>query len=389
MTKLPRASIPGLDVIRFSAAALVMLYHLGVSDGAAPSGLASLVLRGRAAFPEIFGVAWAGFVGVEIFFVISGFVITFSAAEVTALNFARSRIIRLYPAVWVCATATLLVVLPFHVQKQSFLLRGYLHSIVLFPFGPWVDSVYWTLGIEMGFYAFIFCLILLNIFRHIGLLCYCLGGVSAAYWLLGTIADPSFLSAYLWYRPIELSLVNYGVYFALGMLAYSVMKSGFSITRVGFGVAFVLSAMVEIHYKAVDTTRSFHSAESDFVPFALFLLALGGVAFSLYWRTTDATSRRLRIVGLATYPLYLIHDNVGTGLLGIGLAVGLNRFGALVSAVTLCVGISFYIAIYLEPPIRRFTGKGFDWTLAALASHHNLGKFYHARRIWRNYRHDL
>jgi peptidoglycan/LPS O-acetylase OafA/YrhL len=48
--------VAGLDIIRFVAAAPVMLYHLGT---------------GKADFPELFGVSWSGFVGVEIFFVIS------------------------------------------------------------------------------------------------------------------------------------------------------------------------------------------------------------------------------------------------------------------------------------------------------------------------------
>jgi peptidoglycan/LPS O-acetylase OafA/YrhL len=49
--KTSRKRVAGLDIIRFVAAALVMFYHLGT---------------GKADFPELFGVSWSGFVGVEI-----------------------------------------------------------------------------------------------------------------------------------------------------------------------------------------------------------------------------------------------------------------------------------------------------------------------------------
>jgi exopolysaccharide production protein ExoZ len=50
---------------------------------------------------------WFGWVGVEVFFVISGFVITNSARGASPIEFLKGRVLRLYPAAWICATLSL------------------------------------------------------------------------------------------------------------------------------------------------------------------------------------------------------------------------------------------------------------------------------------------
>ena len=57
-------------------------------------------------FPAAAVFTWFGWVGVEVFFVISGFVIANSASKTSPIEFLISRALRLYPAVWVCSTAT-------------------------------------------------------------------------------------------------------------------------------------------------------------------------------------------------------------------------------------------------------------------------------------------
>lgn len=95
--------LPGLDIIRFAAAAMVMVFHLGywswVSAGT-PAG----IIAGRVAYPEL-SVLSCGWVGVEIVFVLSGFVIAYSPENASTISFVQGRSLRLAPAAWLCATS--------------------------------------------------------------------------------------------------------------------------------------------------------------------------------------------------------------------------------------------------------------------------------------------
>lgn len=361
-------AVPGLDAVRFFAAMLVMFYHLTVYTWAAKSAhsskvLAARIVSGDVAFPELFHITWCGFIGVQIFFVISGFIIAYSAAGAGALIFLRGRIVRLFPAAWICATGTIVLLWALHIDVREALWARYVDTITLSPFGPWVDGVYWTLGIEIVFYALMLGLIAANGFRQLIVLCYVIGGASAAYWLIGALAFPSFQLVHLWDRYLQLSLLEHGVYFALGMLVYCVTLGGRSGGHAAFAALLLPAAAVEIHTKALDNNLTFQSAEPDVVPIAIFLLALVAILASLRWRPNEATARRLRMAGLATYPLYLIHDVFGAAVLKFGVDLGLNRFAALGVAVTLCVGASWFVAAALEPMVRRRLGSAFDRVL--------------------------
>src|SRR3954451_8425712 len=114
-------------------------------------------------YPSAVPYTWFGWVGVEIFFVISGFVIANSASTSSPRQFLLGRALRLYPAVWVCATATLIVLLLFGSGPASEFILPYIHAMLLVPEGVTkqsLDVVYWTLAAEMTFYVVVFCAML-------------------------------------------------------------------------------------------------------------------------------------------------------------------------------------------------------------------------------------
>jgi peptidoglycan/LPS O-acetylase OafA/YrhL len=91
---------------------------------------------------------------------------------------------------------------------------------------------------------------------------------------------------------------------------------------------------------------------------AIFFSAIGAVVLSLGWRTRLAPL--LRTIGLATYPLYLIHDTFGTLILRYVLDLGAGRYEALSVAIAACVGASLAIAPVLEPPLQTVVKRVFD-----------------------------
>ena len=88
--------IAGIDLLRFGAALAVAFYHLTVAI-VAPTD-SGVMLAGRATYPEAYRFAWPGFIGVEIFFVISGVVIAYSALNQTPWRFLSNRALRLFPS---------------------------------------------------------------------------------------------------------------------------------------------------------------------------------------------------------------------------------------------------------------------------------------------------
>ena len=153
-----KAYFAGLDLVRCAAAFLVLFYHFTYASWM-PGGTAQAASLGVAEFKEVSWFSSAGWVGVQIFFVISGFVIAQSAEEKTARQFGIGRIRRLFPSILICASVTALVAFAFDVWSADSLARRYFATLVLWPVGPWIDGVYWTLTIEAMFYAAIFLLV--------------------------------------------------------------------------------------------------------------------------------------------------------------------------------------------------------------------------------------
>ena len=149
-----------LDYSRFFAAIIVVLYHY-TFNGIANGKIASLEH-----IDSLIEFTKYGYVGVELFFMISGFVIFNSAKNRTPSQFAISRALRLYPSYWFAVFFTsifalywggdLMSVYPIQIIANFTLLQNYLNI-------GHVDGVYWTLVYEIAFYALVFFLLILGL----------------------------------------------------------------------------------------------------------------------------------------------------------------------------------------------------------------------------------
>ncbi len=135
-----------LDVLRGLAAVAVLLFHYltrydqkYIPRGDVPFGFAD------------------GAYGVHLFFVISGFVIFMTLSRCkTASEFLVSRLSRLYPAYWAAALLTCAVGTWWPLPGQHYTVMQLLTNLTMLQgFGrvaP-IDGVYWTLNVELCFYA--------------------------------------------------------------------------------------------------------------------------------------------------------------------------------------------------------------------------------------------
>src|SRR5262249_37418708 len=134
------------------AAAYVVVFHFSAGDRGswhAPS---------RTLFAPLFSVASYGWLGVELFFMISGFVICLSSWGKTFGQFAASRFIRLYPAYWFGILLTPVVVLIDQSRAHALAWPHVLENLTMtqaWAGVPAVDPSYWTLAIELNFYLLV------------------------------------------------------------------------------------------------------------------------------------------------------------------------------------------------------------------------------------------
>ncbi len=363
---------PLLDLLRFGAALGVAIFHLMFwswawsATGTAP-GFEHYVAADLQ-FPSAAPFTWFGWVGVEIFFVISGFVIANSASNASAKEFLIGRALRLYPAVWVCSTLTFIVLLLFAGGSASHFVGPYLKAMLLIPKGlngQWLDCIYWTLAAEMAFYALVFCALLTRTItlRH---LAFALTIYSAAFngfavlVLSGVIHSEILYFVVLMFRvPCAAWLLNHGCFFALGIFLFTSANRKLTANEWLAVAVTVLSGFAEIYYFAsyLLTDVPVISSQSPWVPVAVWFAAVLLIAVAAHRaRCSTAAAPEapacLRTLGLITYPLYLIHNVVGSAIIRVLVDAGLDQSLAVATGLGLVVLICWLICARIEPAIR-------------------------------------
>ncbi|NJS14247.1 MAG: acyltransferase [Sphingopyxis sp.] len=355
-----RTPIVGLDLARFLAAFLVMLFHLAYLSWAIPDSSAGAIAGGGFAFPALTDISWFGWVGVEIFFVLSGFVISYSAGT-NAFAFFRSRVLRLLPGAWASATITVLILLVIGRDYAMNLGAVYLRTIAFVPIAPWLDGVYWTLAIEIAFYALVLALLIIGRIDRLETLLITIGTTSAAFWFSLTVLDLPLAARGSWgWRFAEIALLTDGVLFAIGGLLWLNLCRQPTARRWWLIAAFTTVGLAKIALHAAIEPAVLAAPWRIVVPMLLWLGALVLIVVAV--RANGWLSRRLnpalvRTLGLATYPLYLLHTTVGAAVL-LGLSgTGIAPLTALALAIATAVAAALATARYLEPPIRHLLDR--------------------------------
>ena len=144
-----------LDGLRGIAAFAVVVYHYTSSHGSL--------------FPEdpaaLFSFGWGEY-GVQLFFLVSGFVILMTAWRARRpSDFVISRVSRLYPPYWLSLVFVVAVMAVFPIRgfpTDWDIVLVNLTMIQRWLMVPNVVDVYWTLGVEMQFYVVILLLLLVT-----------------------------------------------------------------------------------------------------------------------------------------------------------------------------------------------------------------------------------
>lgn len=157
-TTKPEQRYLELDALRGIAAVMVVLFHYTLH---------------RDGYDDILKL---GTTGVDLFFIISGFVIFMSLHKIeSGRQFMANRFARLYPTYWTAVTFTFILMTVVNAVYHPHLLTWqhvwrYIANLTMFQFYlgvPDLDSIYWTLLLEMLFYLFMLLLFKLKLLKHI------------------------------------------------------------------------------------------------------------------------------------------------------------------------------------------------------------------------------
>lgn len=200
----PHGRVAELDALRGLAALAVGLFHL--------TYFVPFLVPG-AARPAI-GIWW-GCYGVQLFFAISGFVILGTLERTRDIRrFARARALRLLPEYWLAMTITggiAALFAPPSLKVDALTWIFNLPLMQLWTGTRMVDGVYWSITVEIGFYAGMAIAWRLGWTRRIEALVL---GWLLVKWLLWAVSAPAWLQLLL--------LTEQAAYFALGLIAYRV-----------------------------------------------------------------------------------------------------------------------------------------------------------------------
>jgi exopolysaccharide production protein ExoZ len=356
-----KAYYQGLDAVRFFAACSVLAFHMGFFSWAG-HGTTADMFGGVARFDGLAPYCWFGTVGVQIFFVISGFVISASAANSTAREFAWGRFLRLYPGAWVCATVTLLfgTLVAAHISGGA-----YIRSLTLWLWGPWVDGSYWTLPIELCFYALIWAMLATAGFERVPWVAGALTIASLAYngaALFGYSISPMAPLIGVVQRNHPFVLFDHGCFFALGIWMWLLVERKVAWPFVVFLIAAIIGCVAQMANYFFGMIDEVPIIRNYWTGSLIAPISVWGVAVAVIFVSARSARRGggsgkehglLRAIGLMTYPLYLLHDAIGSGMMRLLILRGVAPLLSLLLAASLIVAASFVVCMYAEPSLRR------------------------------------
>lgn len=313
-----------LDSLRGIAALAVMTLHL--TD-----------------YPESGFVFRWGAYGVELFFVISGFVILLTAERRdTVYAFFVSRVARLFPAYWFCAFVSYALVYHHHgladeldrmLVDPATALMNLTMTQNFFGLRN-IDPSYWTLAYELSFYVYIGIALATGQLRNIEK--WCLVWLAVDLIFLGVV-HPNATGR-------KLLIVPYGNLFVAGMMLYRIWNGAARPIT-----AITLAAAILVSLCNVGVKIEFPSPKYALVQW----IAIGLVACAVFLRPRVLSTPPLRWLGRISYSLYLIHLTLGTIAEWWLLRAGVPAVPSMGIAALLMIAVASFIHHAVERPGER------------------------------------
>jgi len=340
--KAPEPRLRSLDGLRLLAALMVAAYHYGGRDGEVARAWGS---SPRDQFPTLHSYFAYGCLGVQVFFVISGFVICMSGWGRPVKSFFASRAARLLPAYWaaiVLVTAVFaLPVVAYEAVSPSDALVNL--TMLQQPLGvDRVLGVCWTLWAEVRFYALFALFVVLPGANRRRVLLFCAGWMVAAAIARGA------------HEPLLDIVVmpEYAPFFVGGVGLYLVHRDRrdvYAWSAVAVGWLIGQHEAVAALWRPASAEAFAHRTVFGIV--LVVTLGFAAVAAIALGRLSWVNWSWLTTAGALTYPFYLVHEHLGWPVIRMLHGVlGLPARLTLTFTVLSLLGLAWLIHRFVERP---------------------------------------
>ena len=302
-------------------------------------------------------VIWSfniGCIGVDLFFMISGFVILMTINDKNWKEFLFNRFSRLYPAYWVCVTISTIFILlanHFKVIDTPIFLSMYLANLTMIqPYINYetIDGAHWTLIVELLFYVFILLFLIFNRKNWIVIF----GGFILTIVFFNRFFIDEILSVKKLFDITDsLPLLIYFPMFYSGMLFYKMKFDKITVAR---WILLFLSITTQLFiFDRLYSNRGYLSfAEYTICIFAIHLV------FTLYlFGKLNFTVNKITLwLGSISYTLYLLHKSIGANIIIPYLTthLGLNFWLAVFATLIIVIFLAYLVVILIEKPSIKF-----------------------------------
>jgi peptidoglycan/LPS O-acetylase OafA/YrhL len=278
-----------------------------------------------------------GYLGVQLFFIISGFVIFMTVERCNNIfDFAFRRATRLYPAYIAGVILTYLTVSMYRLEGRTVsltdaalnltMLQGLIPGLV-----PYVDGAYWSLTTELIFYTIMGFFLVSGFIKKLEVPLF--GWLTLAFIvrLVGNNLDHFVLTALRFYGILE-----YSNFFIAGIMFYKLKSENKGIYHVIISFCLITEFVFNGLVVGI-VVASF---------FGLFyLLLLGKLSF--------LNNRYFLFFGTISYALYLVHQNIGYVIINFLEARGYTSEIYLLVPLGISIILASIITFYIEKPLQK------------------------------------
>jgi peptidoglycan/LPS O-acetylase OafA/YrhL len=330
--------IQGLDLLRLFAALSVVLFHYGFRGWAA-DGYTHTHLTELVPFVKY------GAKGVSLFFIISGFVIAYSAVGRNTREFTIARIARLYPGFLICMTLTFIVTMLFGMPPITASAKQWIANLFIASPAvgePFMDGAYWSIVVEITFYAWMAVFIATGLFpRYVQEI--------VVVWLAISLLNMSLTHSGAEDRIL---LTNWSGFFAAGLMLFEIYSGRRSWLNWFLLLAATLIA-ADQNSIAQDWARAHYGVDYSETILAIITFAsVALVGLAVLPKRLPISAAVVAALGGLTYPLYLLHQHIGYIIFNHNESVA-PAWVLVSGTIVVMLAVSWAIWRYVERPGQR------------------------------------